>query len=30
MELSAVFSLTAAILLTKVSGRKVPRATKVI
>ena len=30
MELSAVFSLTAAILLAKVSGREVPRATKVM
>ena len=29
-ELSAVFSLTAAVLLAKVSGREVPRATKVM
>ena len=30
IELSAVFSLTAAILLAKVSGREVPRATNVM
>ena len=30
MELSAVFSEVAAILLAKVSGREVPRATKVM
>ena len=30
MELSAVFSVTAAILLAKVSGKDVPSATKVM